>query len=142
VKEAQFPRLRFILSWNQNKKSIQSKLNKMPQLESHVFKEDSCTPDNITLAEFKVYMAVIIVCFLDFLHVITTFQAMKLNHQPSFQDYFSKNEPIFGNEFISNLMTLQQFHKINSQLHYNVVWLINKINSKFQVYYLYIIIIM
>jgi len=59
---------------------------------------------------------------------------MKLNSQPAFSDYFNKTEEIFGNKFISNLITLQIFQKINAHLHINVPEFLEKLRSKLQVY--------
>jgi hypothetical protein len=58
---------------------------------------------------------------------------MKLNHQPSFEDYFKQNEPIFGNSYLKKIITLKKFQQINSNLHYSVHWLLKELNGKLKV---------
>lgn len=66
---------------------------------------------------------------------LSTIVAMGLNPQPGIKDYFSKND-IFGSAFVKKIIkSYNKFYEINNQIHFDINFIINKINLLFKKFY-------
>lgn len=60
---------------------------------------------------------------------------MGLNHVPSIRDYFSNEDPFQNIFFKKNFLTERNFMNIHRKIHFDLDFIINKLNENFKKYY-------
>jgi hypothetical protein len=124
-KETQYPELRLNKSWRDNCEGLNKYFDSDYEPSAKRLASEEKTRKNwkdIQLEEFRTFLGVTLV--------------IRCVHGRRVQDYFKQKNSKYGNEWVSTKMSRKQFYRIWYCLHYDINFLVQKVQQNFKYHWI------